>query len=121
MKRSYRIFIIAIVLIAIAGFIYWITTNFRPEVSDFTDYSNMDNWAIYEDGQGRADLFFICPTVDLGLDGNMNMRLDDEVTKASFLGASKMELGIYDEDAGNILHFVFADSLSVLVDIILPR
>ena len=35
------------------------------------DYSDMSNWAYWENGVNtEADLFFICPTVDMGKGGN---------------------------------------------------
>lgn len=61
------------------------------------DYSNEDNWAYYDIGDERdADLFLICPTIDVNDEFNMSM--DDEETKASFLGALNMERGIYEEN-----------------------
>ena len=37
------------------------------------DYSDMSNWAYWNEGAGKpADLFFVCPTVDMGKDGNFN-------------------------------------------------
>ncbi|MCR5000581.1 MAG: DUF3089 domain-containing protein [Lachnospiraceae bacterium] len=59
------------------------------------DYSDEDNWAYYGIGDDRdADLFLICPTVDIKDEFNMSM--DDEETKESFLGALNMERGIYE-------------------------
>ena len=47
-------------------------------------------------GEGKdADLFLICPTVDMN--DEFNMSLEDEATKASFLGALNMERGIYED------------------------
>lgn len=68
--------------------------------ADIVDYSNKENWAYYAQGEGKeADLFLICPTVDMGADGEFNMSMDDEETKANFLGALNMERGIYEESA----------------------
>lgn len=66
-----------------------------------TDYSDMSNWAYYEEGDTdkSADVFFICPTVYMGADNMHNMELSDEKTKESFLGATNMEKGIYDDDS----------------------
>ena len=62
------------------------------------DYSKEENWAYFGIGEDKeADLFLICPTVDMK--DEYNMSLDDEKTKASFLGALNMERGIYDQDA----------------------
>lgn len=64
------------------------------------DYSDTENWAYYAQGEGKnADLFLICPTVDMGRDGNFNMSLDDEKTKENFIGALNMEKGIYEASA----------------------
>ena len=60
------------------------------------DYSIEENWAYFGIGEGKeADLFLICPTVDMNDEYNMSM--DDEETKANFLGALNMERGIYED------------------------
>lgn len=60
------------------------------------DYAASENWAYYSVGEGKsADLFLICPTVDVKDEYNMSM--DDEDTRASFLGALNMERGIYED------------------------
>ena len=62
------------------------------------DYSQGENWAYYGIGEGKAaDLFLICPTVDMGRNGNYNMSMDDTATKESFVGALNMEKGIYED------------------------
>ena len=62
------------------------------------DYADPANWAWYETEDSRpADLFLICPTVDMN--DEFNMSLSDEKTKASFLGALNMERGIYEDSA----------------------
>ena len=61
------------------------------------DYNDGDSWAYWRVGENKAaDLFIICPTVDLGTDGHTNMSLADEQTKANFVGALNMQRGIYD-------------------------
>lgn len=63
-------------------------------------YAQSENWAYLETEEtAPADVFFICPTVYGGGEDNFNMSLEDETTKADFLGATNMEKGIYDEDA----------------------
>ena len=43
------------------------------------DYSDMSNWAYWNNGEGKeADLFFVCPTVDMGKDGNFNSDITNE-------------------------------------------
>lgn len=62
------------------------------------DYNDGGSWAYWRVGEGKAaDLFIICPTVDLGTDGHTNMSLADEQTKANFVGALNMERGIYEQ------------------------
>ena len=62
------------------------------------DYRLPENWAYFGEGDEKeADLFLICPTVDMK--DEYNMSLDDEDTKASFLGALNMERGIYEDSA----------------------
>lgn len=68
---------------------------------DATDYSLEENWAYLEAGESEkdADIFFVAPTVYMGTENDFNMSLEDEETKASFLGATNMEKGIYDDNA----------------------
>lgn len=63
-------------------------------------YADAENWAYLETDAANkeADVFFICPTVYGGDAETFNMALDDTETKASFLGATNMEKGIYDTD-----------------------
>ena len=68
--------------------------------ADTVDYSQRENWAYYAVGEGKeADLFLICPTVDMGKNENYNMSMEDTATKESFLGALNMEKGIYENVA----------------------
>ena len=70
-----------------------------PEsASGAPDYADPANWAYLEtEGDKSADVFLICPTVDMK--DEYNMSLDDGKTMSSFLGALNMERGIYDADA----------------------
>ncbi|HIU87703.1 MAG TPA: DUF3089 domain-containing protein [Candidatus Avilachnospira avistercoris] len=62
------------------------------------DYADEANWAYLEDDEDfDTDVFFVCPTVFGGDEDIYNMSLDDEESKASFLGATNMEKGIYDD------------------------
>lgn len=71
---------------------------FHADKGDVTDYSQTENWAYAGIGENKkADVFLICPTVDMK--DEFNMSLSDEETKASFLGALNMERGIYEESA----------------------
>ena len=65
------------------------------------DYSDEKSWAYCEkeNKETKADVFFICPTVYKGNENSFNMSLTDEKTKKSFIGATNMEKGIYDENA----------------------
>ncbi len=91
MNHIRRIAVFLTVLIMAAGSLF---------CSSPVDYSDQDNWAYYGIGEGKdADLFLICPTVDMGTDGNLNMSMDDEKVKANFTGALNMEKGIYEDSA----------------------
>lgn len=62
------------------------------------DYTRSENWAYFGiGGEHDADLFLICPTVDMGKNGNFNMAMDDTKTKQNFVGALNMERGIYED------------------------
>lgn len=64
------------------------------------DYSITDNWAVKEISEDKsADVFLICPTVDMGRDGNLNLSIDNEKMRNNFVGAVNMEKGIYNVDA----------------------
>lgn len=62
------------------------------------DWADPGNWACWAQGEDKpADLFIICPTVDLGEDGSLLMDTANPALRASFTGALNMELGIYNE------------------------
>ena len=64
------------------------------------DYSDMSNWAYWNEGKEKqADLFFVCPTVDMGKSGNFIADAENEKYRESFIGAINMEFGIYNESA----------------------
>lgn len=92
--KKLNVVIIALLLVVSAGF-----TGCGGKQNP-ADYSESANWAYCEEEQEQkpADVFFICPTVYDGPEEEPNMRLDDEETRANFLGAINMEKGIYDED-----------------------
>ena len=76
------------------------------------DYSDEKNWAYYSVGDDKpADLFIICPTVDVNDEYNMSM--DDEATKENFVGALNMERGIYEESTRMFAPFYRQASLKV--------
>ena len=90
-----KLFAIVVTLCLIAGVLCACS-----QTSDVVDYSNSENWAYYAVGEDKAaDLFLICPTVDMGKDGEYNMSMEDEETKESFVGALNMERGIYEGSA----------------------
>lgn len=48
------------------------------QIPEVTDYSEQENWAYFAEGEDKlADLFLICPTIDMGEKGNYNMSLED--------------------------------------------
>lgn len=70
----------------------------QGETAGTPDYAQGENWAYLEENTDKpVDIFFVCPTVYGGGEDVFNMAMDDEETKASFLGATNMEKGIYDE------------------------
>ena len=79
-----------------------------------TDYSNPANWAFWNEGSPRpADLFIVAPTVDLGEKGNTNANLQDKDFRAKFIGALRMELGIYSDQAAIFAPFYQQATLAV--------
>lgn len=76
------------------------TQEASSTVAENSKYADKENWAYFESGESdkKADVFFICPTVFGGSSDERNMPLDDEETKANFLGATNMEKGIYDDE-----------------------
>lgn len=69
-----------------------------PVDANAPDYSLGENWVWYAIGEDKpADLFIICPTVDMR--DETNLSLADEETKAAFRGALAMERGIYEDSA----------------------
>lgn len=65
---------------------------------DKIDYADKANWAYLEIEDNKpVDVFFICPTVDMGQAGNLNADLNNAKYRNAFVGASNMERGIYDQ------------------------
>ena len=93
MKKKMTALVLALFLVlALTG----CKTNSEPS----SIYAQAENWAYLEtDKTATADVFFICPTVYGGEADQFNMPMDDEETKAAFLGATNMEKEIYDQDA----------------------
>ena len=88
MKKS--LIIIAAVLVAAAVVS---CANKRAAVKDNIQWAVLDTVTA-----GRpADVFFIAPTVYFGSAEAPMMSLDDEETKVKFVGATRMEQGIYDD------------------------
>ena len=93
MQKRITAFLISVILI--------LTCTGCSSENDAVDYSKIENWAYAEteEPSKTADVFFICPTVYSGSEASENMPIDDEESKESFLGATNMEKGIYDECA----------------------
>lgn len=92
MKRSLALLMVAVLLLALLCAC--------GQKVDTVDYAQGESWAYYGIGEGKeADLFLICPTVDMGKNGNYNMSMEDAATKESFVGALNMEKGIYEDCA----------------------
>ena len=94
--RKIKSYLVLVVLCAAVAFTTGCTNKQDEEAR--VDYSQKENWAYFGEGEDKdADLFLIGPTVDMKDENNMSM--DDEETKASFLGALNMERGIYEDSA----------------------
>ena len=92
MKKTIALVLVSVMMLSLLGAC--------AKKSDTVDYSDIANWAYYAEGAGKAaDLFLICPTVDMGKDGEFNMSMDDAETKSNFVGALNMERGIYEDSA----------------------
>lgn len=76
-----------------------VPTELAGEIADrpaALDYASMENWACLGAGEDRpVDLFIVCPTVYRGNEAAMNMPIGDAKLRMKFVGALRMELGIY--------------------------
>ena len=97
-KRFLSLFIaVVLCLSSFTAFAEEIVMEYSP-FDEYVDYSNMYFWSRWNNGDDKpADLFFVCPTVDMGKEGNYNAYITDEKYRESFDGATNMELGIYDD------------------------
>ncbi len=94
-KITHVLFLSAFVAVFLSGCTISVNIN-NASHQPAVDYSEVDNWAFYGIGEDKdADLFLICPCVDMNDEYNMSM--DDEKTKQNFLGALNMERGIYED------------------------
>ena len=91
MKKTIRLVLSVFVLVVLLSSCQTVHQDDSP------DYSDPSAWAYWCEGDGEADLFLICPTVDMGRAGNLNMSMDDIDTRRSFVGALNMERGIYED------------------------
>lgn len=83
------------------------------------DYADTGSWAYWRVGESKpADLFIVCPTVDLGTGGNKNMSLTDENIKGNFTGALNMQRGIYEKNCRMYAPYY---RQATLADYTLPR
>lgn len=107
MKNIRKLLFISLILIAGCG-----DSADAPD-SGVIDYSQTSAWAYFPADAARGvDVFFVAPTVFFGDDSTFNMELDDEQTKANFVGAVNMEKGIYDDCANFYAPFYRQASLS---------
>jgi len=70
-KRFLSLFMaIVLCLSTFVAFAEEVIMEYSP-YDDYVDYSNMYFWPRWNNGEGKpADLFFVCPTVDMGKEGN---------------------------------------------------
>ena len=74
MKKTIRLVMSAFVLVVLLSSCQTVHRDDSP------DYSDPSAWAYWCEGDCDADLFLICPTVDMGRAGNLNMSMDDKMT-----------------------------------------
>lgn len=115
MKKAIRILAIYIIVFAAAIGITGCDTDEKS-----VDYSMADNWAVRENDaiessveEKAADVFFISPTAVSGDGIALNMNIEDEESRKSFLAATLMEKGIYDDNARFFAPFYRQATLSV--------
>lgn len=96
-----RLICFSLIFVLISAALTGCATENTVRTNYMEQYAVQENWAYYEQEKtdAKADVFFVCPTVYFGDEDSFNMDLDDEETKASFLGATNMEKGIYDTES----------------------
>ncbi len=84
--------LLAVMLLSVAA------TGAATEAREPLDYSDAANWVYMgtEDGETKADVFFIAPSSFGGKEGAYIMDLSNESTREKFAGGINMEKGIYD-------------------------
>ena len=85
MKKTIRLVLSVFVLVVLLSSCQTVHRDDSP------DYSDPSAWAYWCEGDGEADLFLICPTVDMGRAGNLNMSMDDADIRRSFVVAGSGE------------------------------
>ena len=88
------------------------------------DYADTGSWAYWRVGENKpADLFIVCPTVDLGTGGNKNMSLADNEAKKNFYGALNMERGIYEQQRKRIFtaHLIWSAAFMSSIAVCMRR
>ncbi len=101
MKRTVLSFGTALsLMLVLSAPVYAEAANDTAQAADSIDYSDQNNWAFWDHGEDKeADLFIVCPTVDMGKGGNYNSDITNEKIRGNFVGALNMELGIYTDTA----------------------
>lgn len=91
MRKWFRVMLLVV-------FMELLLTGCDNKKDAISQYADKGNWAFYpETLEHDVDVFFVAPTA--GHDDSFNMKMDDEDYKASFKGATVMEMGIYDTKA----------------------
>lgn len=87
MLKKSKLFIFLVIIALVLG----------CSVQTPNQYADKNNWASFPENSQpeKADVFLVCPTVYLGGENSFNMEMDDDRTRAKFIGALNMEKGIY--------------------------
>ena len=121
MKRKAGVFIALLLVCTIFSSCGGQNTADSPEAAESgtaaaqADYSEESMWAYNgTDSSCEADLFLIGPTTYAGDEESINMPLDDETERESFLGALNMERGIYEDSLDMYAPYYRQGSLSAI-------
>ena len=100
MRKSLSLLLALLLALSLAMPVYAAEAESVEVLTQALDYNDKENWAYFETDEGKdADVFLICPTVDIKSYAN-TLELTDK-SKAAFVSALDLEKGMY-SDAGRL-------------------